>query len=200
MLDKTRAALAGLALAGSMVEQQALSPSEKKLARSIEVRLEEEIACLRTVIDIDSSTFNRAGIRKVGAYSSGSSRVSVSATDWVSLPEPVQRAGHLVAEHVAQRPEGKRVLLMGHLDTIFEGPGHRFERAGNIIRGAGAADMKGGDVVILYALKALRDGRGNPRARDDPSRADGRRREPGTSRRRLAAGSAGSWPANPKSR
>ena len=77
--------------------------------------------------------------------------------DWVSLPEPVQRAGHLVAQHVAEKPEGKRVLLMGHLDTIFEGPGHRFERTGNIIRGAGAADMKGGDVVILYALKALRD-------------------------------------------
>ena len=157
MLDKTRAALAGLALAGSMVEQQALSPSEKKLARSIEVRLEEEIACLRTVIDIDSSTFNRAGIRKVGEYFQRELEGLGFRADWVSLPEPVQRAGHLVAEHVAEKPEGKRVLLMGHLDTIFEGPGHRFERTGNIIRGAGAADMKGGDVVILYALKALRD-------------------------------------------
>jgi glutamate carboxypeptidase len=44
---------------------------------------------------------------------------------------------------------------MGHLDTIFEGQGHRFERAGRTARGAGGADMKGGDVALLFALKAL---------------------------------------------
>src|ERR1022692_4252860 len=157
MLDKIQAALVGFALAGSMVEEQALSPSEKKLARSVEIRLEEEIACLRAVIDIDSSTFNPAGVQKGGGFFQREFEALGFQARWVALPEPVQRAGHLVAEHVAAKPEGKRVLLMGHLDTIFEGPGHRFERVGNIVKGAGAADMKGGDVVILYALKALQD-------------------------------------------
>jgi glutamate carboxypeptidase len=41
------------------------------------------------------------------------------------------------------------------MDRVFEGEGHRFQRAGETIRGAGIMDMKGGDVVILYALKAL---------------------------------------------
>jgi glutamate carboxypeptidase len=47
------------------------------------------------------------------------------------------------------------MLLIGHLDTVFEGPNQKFERADSIARGAGSNDMKGGDVIILYALKAL---------------------------------------------
>jgi glutamate carboxypeptidase len=67
----------------------------------------------------------------------------------------MRRSGHLAAERVAGEGTGQRVLLMGHLDTIFEGQGHRFQRAGRVARGAGVADMKGGDVAILFALKAL---------------------------------------------
>ena len=66
------------------------------------------------------------------------------------------RAGHLVAERLAPSgAAGKRVLLIGHLDTIHEGRG--FERAGDTARGAGVADMKGGDVALLFALKALHE-------------------------------------------
>jgi glutamate carboxypeptidase len=47
------------------------------------------------------------------------------------------------------------VLLIGHLDTVFEGEGQRFVRQDSIGRGAGTSDMKGGDVAIVWALKAL---------------------------------------------
>jgi glutamate carboxypeptidase len=68
----------------------------------------------------------------------------------------MRRAGHLLAERVAPSgAAGKRVLLIGHLDTIHEGS--RFERAGDTARGAGVADMKGGDVALLFALKALHE-------------------------------------------
>jgi glutamate carboxypeptidase len=66
----------------------------------------------------------------------------------------VGRAGHLVAEHRG-RKGGTRMLLIGHLDTVFEGEGQRFARSDTVARGAGSGDMKGGDVVVLYALKAL---------------------------------------------
>ena len=67
------------------------------------------------------------------------------------LPAAIGRAGHVVAEHKGTK--GKRVLLIGHLDTVF--PGGEFRREGDIAHGAGVADMKGGDVVIIAALRAL---------------------------------------------
>jgi glutamate carboxypeptidase len=71
----------------------------------------------------------------------------------VALPDAVGRAGHLFAEHKGTK--GKRLLLIGHLDTVFEGEGERFVRLDTLAAGAGSSDMKGGDIVILYALKAL---------------------------------------------
>ena len=65
-----------------------------------------------------------------------------------------KRAGHLVAERVGPRAA---VLLIGHLDTVFEpeSPFQRFERVDEkTARGPGVIDMKGGDVVMISALKA----------------------------------------------
>ena len=76
-------------------------------------------------------------------------------TRWVD-GAPFRRAGHLVAE--ASRP-GKRFLLIGHLDTVFEpdSPFQKFERLNDRqARGPGIIDMKGGDVIIVQALKALK--------------------------------------------
>ena len=67
-----------------------------------------------------------------------------------------QRAGHLIAEHPGQGP---RLLLIGHLDTVFDpdSPFQRFERVDSAhARGPGTTDMKGGDVIIVQALKALK--------------------------------------------
>ncbi|MBI2497729.1 MAG: M20/M25/M40 family metallo-hydrolase [Opitutae bacterium] len=70
---------------------------------------------------------------------------------FVGLPASTGRAGHLVAERRGTR--GKRVLLIGHLDTVY--PGGEFRREGDIAHGSGVSDMKGGDVVIIAALRAL---------------------------------------------
>jgi glutamate carboxypeptidase len=73
------------------------------------------------------------------------------------MPDSLNRAGHLFAYRRGR--QGKRLLLIGHLDTVFEkdSPFQRFERRDTIATGPGVADMKGGNVVILYALKALND-------------------------------------------
>lgn len=137
------------------LQAQGPSPAEKKLVRSIEARLGDEAAALEKVVNIDSGTFNLGGVREVGRHFQQELEALGFRTRWVQMPEAMHRAGHLVAERVAPKGTGKRVLLIGHLDTIFEGEGHRFKREGEKIRGAGVADMKGGDIVILYALKAL---------------------------------------------
>src|SRR5690606_14608404 len=67
------------------------------------------------------------------------------------------RAGHLVARHHGQGPH---LLLIGHLDTVFEAdsPFQQFERLGpGRAKGPGITDMKGGNVIIVEALAALKE-------------------------------------------
>jgi glutamate carboxypeptidase len=69
------------------------------------------------------------------------------------MPAEMKRAGHLLAEKSGSK--GKRVLLLGHLDTVLSG--EKFRREGNKAFGTGSSDMKAGDVVLYFALKALHD-------------------------------------------
>jgi glutamate carboxypeptidase len=79
---------------------------------------------------------------------------------WIPMPAEVKRAGHFFAEHKAKKKSkktGKTLLLIGHLDTVFEGEGQKWSIVNDsTAKGAGSSDMKGGDVVILYALKAMK--------------------------------------------
>ena len=52
---------------------------------------------------------------------------------------------------------GKRMLLIGHMDTVFEksSPFQSYTVKGNIGTGPGTNDMKGGLVDMIFALKAL---------------------------------------------
>ena len=74
---------------------------------------------------------------------------------WVDMAE-TGRAGHIVAEHRGNG-RGKRLLLIGHLDTVFEpsSPFQRFIREGDRATGPGVGDDKGGLVVIVAALRAM---------------------------------------------
>lgn len=139
-----------------------LEPLEEELVRSVDRRVAEETEFLRTVVDIDSGTFHVEGVREVGRVFARELEAMGFETRWVELPPEMRRAGHLVAERLGPQDSsaagrGRRVLLIGHLDTIFEGEGHRFERTGDRARGAGITDMKGGDVAIVFALRALHD-------------------------------------------
>ncbi len=72
------------------------------------------------------------------------------------MPPAMKRAGHLAATR--EGGQGKRVLLLGHLDTVFEKGSAvpLWERRGDRVRGQGVNDMKGGDVVLIEALRALK--------------------------------------------
>src|SRR6266480_4155309 len=142
-----------LALAASLAAQS-LDRQERRMRDVIAAAREQQIGYLQRVVDVPSSTLNLEGVRKVGAVF----RVSLDSlgfkTSWVAVPDAVGRAGHLVAEHRG-KPGAVRFLLIGHLDTVVEPAGPNFVREDSTARAVGGADMKGGDVVILYALKAL---------------------------------------------
>jgi glutamate carboxypeptidase len=146
--------LAGLAATGSADAQTSLSKAEQAMRADVARRHEEQISYLERLVNIPSGTLNTAGVREVGRVI-GATLDSMGFTSrWVAVPAEMKRAGHLVATHVG-KPGSPRMLLIGHLDTVFEGPNQRFERVDTTGKGAGSNDMKGGDVIIIYALKAM---------------------------------------------
>ena len=113
---------------------------------------------LRQLVETNSGTMNLAGVRAVGAMLEPRFRKLGFATRWVPMDE-VHRAGHLVAEHpcpVAGKC-GKRMLLIGHMDTVFDkdSPFQHWSVDGDTATGPGTNDMKGGIVIMLMALDAM---------------------------------------------
>lgn len=149
-----RALLVALTLPCSLIAQSTLDRAEQSLRAEIARLREDQITYLERLVNIPSGTLNVTGVREVGRVIGATLDSMGFQTRWVDVPADMKRAGHLVSTHVG-KPGSPRMLLIGHLDTVFEGPNQRFERIDTIGKGAGSNDMKGGDVIIVYALKAL---------------------------------------------
>lgn len=138
----------------SMVNAQ-LDRTEKKLVKWVDEHNEEAVDLLKQLVNINSGTMNFAGVRKVGDVLMGKFQALGMETEWVDGSD-FNRAGHLVAK--IEGGKGKKILMIGHLDTVFEpdSPNQEWRQIDeNIVKGPGIADMKGGDVIILQALSAL---------------------------------------------
>jgi glutamate carboxypeptidase len=142
------------AAAGTAQEPAPLTGPERTIVEHIDANTAAAVALLERAVNINSGTQNFAGVREVGKLFAAELEGLGFSTRWVD-GAPFKRAGHLVAEHPGP---GKRVLLIGHLDTVFEpdSPFQRFQRLDDRrARGPGIIDMKGGLVIIVSALKAL---------------------------------------------
>ena len=135
--------------------QSALTSQEQRIRDAIQAAQAAQVAYLQKVVDIPSSTLNFAGVRRVADVFAASFDSLGFVTSWIPLPDSVRRAGHFLAEHQG-KPGRVRMLLIGHLDTVVEPDGPTFVQEDSVARGVGGSDMKGGDVIILYALKALK--------------------------------------------
>jgi len=147
------AALSLLALTHIPVRAQSLSGLEQRIASEVDARAAEAIDLLERAVNINSGSMNFDGVREVGVLFRGELDALGFETEWVD-GAAWDRAGHLVARRDGRGP---RLLLIGHLDTVFEpsSPYQSFTREGDRAQGPGVVDMKGGDVVIIHALKAL---------------------------------------------
>jgi glutamate carboxypeptidase len=156
--------LAGIALGttgparlASQAKSAAVDATEQRIASAVDGRTAQALALLERVVNINSGTMNVDGVRQVGAAFRAELDALGFATRWVD-GAPFHRAGHLVAERNG-RGRGPRILLIGHLDTVFEPRSsfQKFERLDDsTARGPGIIDMKGGDVIIVEALRALK--------------------------------------------
>jgi len=147
--------LIALLFSSSALSASDTTSIEKQIIHATTQEQNNQLSLLETLVNINSGTVNIAGVHRVGELLRPQLEALGFKVRWVEEPAQMQRAATLVAEHPGHT--GKRLLLIGHLDTVFppSSPFQHFARHGNSATGPGALDDKGGDVVLLYALKAL---------------------------------------------
>lgn len=109
------------------------------------------LALLQRIVDIDSGSYQKAGVDAV----IGELRGFLEAHGVACTIHPNAQAGNCLRASLAGH--GRPVVLMGHCDTVF-GPGTATERPfrieGDLAFGPGVADMKAGLVINSFVLAA----------------------------------------------
>ncbi|GHF18981.1 peptidase M20 [Kordiimonas sediminis] len=133
-----------------------LTEEEQKIMDAVDAAFDDQLSFLTETINISSGTRNLEGVRKVGVVMDKAYSELGFQTRWIDMPEEMNRAGHLAGK--LDLGDGPKIMLIGHLDTVFpkDSPFQTATRRGERIYGPGASDMKGGNAVLLYALKALK--------------------------------------------
>ncbi|MDQ2920518.1 MAG: M20/M25/M40 family metallo-hydrolase [Acidobacteriota bacterium] len=140
-----------IALSFTFSYAQKLSADEQKIIDYVDAHMGEALGMLESVVDIESPSEDIAGVKQVGMVFKRELESLGLTARWIEMPAEMKRAGHLVAS--TKGTKGRRILLLGHIDTVLRG--EKFRREGKKAFGTGSADMKAGDVVLLFALKAL---------------------------------------------
>lgn len=150
-VSKIFIAFAVVILSAAFAQAQKISAEEQKVVDYIDAHANDAVSLLEKAVNIESPTESLAGVKQVGMVFKAEFDASGFTAKWIEMPAEMRRAGHLLAEKTGTK--GKRILLLGHLDTVLTG--EKFRREANRAYGTGSSDMKAGNVVLFYALKAL---------------------------------------------
>jgi glutamate carboxypeptidase len=114
---------------------------------------------LKNIVNIDSGTYNKRGIDQAGEYLQERFQEFGFST---RLDRQEEYGNHLIATHNGRAPSGPRLLLIGHIDTVFaDGEAQRRpftidkQNGKRIATGPGILDMKSGVLIGMYALHLL---------------------------------------------
>jgi glutamate carboxypeptidase len=132
-----------------------LSAPETKMVALVDAEYERSITLLEKLVNQNSGTMNFPGVKTVGDMMRAELEPLGFKVQWIDMAK-AGRSGHLVATKAGKKG-AKRLLLIAHLDTVFEAdsPFQTFVRNGDKAVGPGAGDDKGGMVVIVSALRAM---------------------------------------------
>jgi glutamate carboxypeptidase len=146
---------AGLALAFSAPASAQLSKVEAKMAATVDAEYERSVALLEKLVNQNSGTMNFAGVKAVSEMMRTELEPLGFKVEWLDM-SAAKRSGHLIATKAGKKGT-KKLLLIAHLDTVFEldSPFQKFVRIGGEAEGPGAGDDKGGMTVIVAALRAM---------------------------------------------
>jgi glutamate carboxypeptidase len=145
----------GMLFLQQIAQADSLSTTEKQITQHITQHQNEQLLLLEKLVNINSNTTNVDGVHQVAAIFKSQLDQLGFKTQYQEEPASMHRATTLIAEHPGKT--GKRILIIGHLDTVFAKDSlfNTFKRQGDNAIGPGVIDDKGGDVIILYALKDL---------------------------------------------
>jgi glutamate carboxypeptidase len=136
-----------------------LSKAEAQMSATVDAEYERSVALLEKMVNQNSGTMNFDGVRKVGDMMRAELEPLGFKVEWKDMAA-AKRAGHLIARKKGKMGT-KRLLLIAHLDTVFEAdsPFQSFRRKKaqgvDEAEGPGAGDDKGGLTVIVAALRAM---------------------------------------------
>ncbi len=132
-----------------------LNTTERRMAQTVTSEHERTIGFLEQMVNVNSGTLNLEGVAQVGEMVRAELEPLGFEVEWLDMRE-TGRAGHIIANHRGNG-RGKRLLLIAHLDTVFEtdSPFQTFTREGSRATGPGVGDDKGGIAVIVAALRAM---------------------------------------------
>ncbi|MFL5778488.1 MAG: M20 family metallopeptidase [Chloroflexota bacterium] len=151
-MDQLASAQAGRTEVGQLVTDLELEALRSAVAADLPDYLDD----LRELVNIDCGSYTPRGVDEVGR-SVGAFLESLGA-EVDTRPDPGGRLGATVVGTIAGRLGGPRVLLIGHLDTVFEAgtaEARPFTLDDGVARGPGVTDMKSGLLAGLYAIKAV---------------------------------------------
>lgn len=135
-----------------------LTEQEKKLVSQVKSDMPHALKLLEETVNINSDTMNFSGVKKVSDIYQKAFDAIGFKTEWQD-GKVFNRAGHFVAQHQAKNPNSIKVLLIGHLDTVFskEDSFQRYQPISESkVKGPGVVDMKGGNAIVFTALKAMK--------------------------------------------
>lgn len=134
----------------------ASDPELDALRTVIAADLPAYLADLETLVNIDCGSYTPAGVDRVGEWTGRFLEGLGAAVEY--RPDPEGRYGRTVVATFDGRAGAPRVLLIGHMDTVFD-PGtaaaRPFRIEDGVAYGPGVTDMKSGLLAGLYAIKAL---------------------------------------------
>ena len=140
-----------------------LSGAERQLRARVESRAPQLWGMLERWVALNTGSHNLEGLERFAAELSEQLtalgfEVELRPGEPIAYPDGARPTGPVLRARRAGPAGAPRLLLSGHLDTVFE-PGSPFRALGPVVdgraSGPGAADMKGGLVVMLAALEAL---------------------------------------------
>ena len=141
----------------SLTSHAALDKNEREIVKQVDKNIPQALEEIEQAVNINSGSLNIEGVKKVGALTSEQLKAIGFKVEWLD-GSAFNRAGHVLATHESNEPDAIKILMIGHLDTVFA-KNDNFttykQLDENTASGPGVADMKGGNTVIITALKSL---------------------------------------------
>jgi len=142
----------------SVHAKTSLDINEKNIVKQVELALPQSLKDIEQSVNINSGSMNFEGVKQVGLLAKQQLSEIGFEVQWLD-GSAFNRAGHILATHKSNNPNAVKILMIGHLDTVFA-KNDDFQKfnlqSKTQASGPGVADMKGGNTIIISALRTLK--------------------------------------------